>query len=286
MSRRIVLLLLVCSVIGCQGQTFSSSQPQPRIISLAPSITEILFVLGLERNIVGITTCCDYPAGTEKIEKVATFSGQANLERILILKPDIVFSTRLEQAPLVEKLKRLGLRVILIYPRTLNELFASILKIGELTQTEKKAYALVNKMKQKIEKIRERVKAIPDKQRPKVFVELCADPLMTAGAGSFVDELITLAGGKNIAKDTKRPYSQFSPEVVVKGNPDYIILGYMQTQESLELILQRMGWGNINAVKNRKIIADINPDLFLRPGPRIVEGLEQLHSKLYPFLEN
>ncbi|MBL7084719.1 MAG: cobalamin-binding protein [Candidatus Omnitrophica bacterium] len=276
------VLLLICSIIGCQGKT-SSSSSGPRIISLAPSITEILFALGLEKNIVGITTCCDYPPMTKRIEKVATFSGQANLERILILKPDIVFSTGLEQAPLVEKIENLGLRVVLVHPKNLNQLFAGILEIGELTKRKEEAKSLVLEMKEKIKKIKERVMLLPDEQRPKVFVEICSDPLMTAGAGSFVDELITLAGGNNIAKDAPRPYSQFSPELVVKRNPDYIILSYMQPEKETpcELIAQRIGWRNIKAVKNGQIITDINPDLFLRPGPRIVQGLEQIHLSIF-----
>ena len=277
---RLVLILLFCSIIGCQGE-LSYQGHRPKIISLAPGITEILFDLGLEKNIVGITTCCDYPLQTKKIEKVANFSGQANMERILQLKPDIVFSTGLEQGPLAHKLNSLGIKVVLVYPQTLNELFEGILQIGELTQRQIQARALVGKMEQRIKRIEEKVKSIPDKQRPKVFVEICPDPLMTAGDGSFVNELIESAGGKNIAKDTKRPYSQFSPEVVVERNPDYIILGYMQGLRGLETISQRMGWESINAVKNRRIIADINPDLFLRPGPRIVLGLEQIHSRLF-----
>jgi iron complex transport system substrate-binding protein len=253
----------------------------PKIISLAPSITEILFSLGLEKNIVGITTFCDYPEQTQNIEKVANFSGQANIERILSLKPDFIFSTGLEQAPLVDKLKRLKLKVILVYPQNLQELFSSILELGRLTGKEENAHNLVDQMEQRIKTIKERVQAIPNEQKPKVFVEISPDPFMTAGKGSFVNELIELAGGKNIAYDTKRAYSQFSPEVVIERNPDFILLGYMQPQPVTH-VRQRMGWRHINAVKNRQIITDINPDLFLRPGPRIVNGLEQIHARFFP----
>ena len=276
----LLLVLLICIASSGCGKAPSREAIYPRIISLAPSITETLFALGLEKNIVGITTCCDYPAETEKLEKVATFSNQANLERILSIKPDLIFSTGLEQAPLVEKLRALGLKVVLIYPQSLDKLTAGILEIGRLTNREKQASFLVNRMGERINKIKQRVKTIPDQKRPKVFVEICPDPLMTAGRGSFVDELIRLAGGKNIAADTARPYSQFSPKLVIKRNPDVIILGYMQPNQG-EFIMQRMGWQDISAVKKRNIIADINPDLFLRPGPRIVDGLEQIHLKLF-----
>ena len=274
------VLLSICLVMGCQGNFTATEAPSPRIISLAPSITEILFALDLEEHIVGITTCCDYPAGTGKIEKVATFSGQANMERILVLEPDIVFSTGLEQAPLAEKLRRLGLEVVVIYPQSLDELFAGIIEIGRVTRRQTQAQTLVKRMKQRIERISRKVKTIPIEHRPKVFVEIAPDPLMTAGAGSFVDELIEIAGGKNIARDTTRAYSQFSPEIVLQRNPDYIILGYMQAQFS-ESIFKRLGWQDISAVKKEQIIADIDPDLFLRPGPRIVEGLEKIHLRLF-----
>ena len=106
-ARCCLLLLLVGLIAGCGRPMPPSARHGLSIISLTPGITEILFALGLEKNMVGITTCCNYPAGTKRIERVATFSGQANLERILTLKPDLVFSTGLEQASLVEKLRKL-----------------------------------------------------------------------------------------------------------------------------------------------------------------------------------
>jgi len=274
------LILLAVLIAGCQGAITSDNAPGLRIISLAPSITEILFALELEEHIVGITTACDYPAGTKGIEKIATFSAQANLERILTLEPDIVFSTGLEQQPLVQKLETLGIEVALVFPGNLNELLEDILKIGALTEREKQAQGLVKQMKEKINKIEEGVRAMSDQQKPKVFVELCSDPLITAGSGSFIDNLIKTAGGENIAEDTKRPYSQFSPEVVLERNPDYIILGYMSRQGS-KSVLERAGWQTIKAVQKRQIIADIDPDLFLRPGPRAVDGLEELHRRFF-----
>jgi iron complex transport system substrate-binding protein len=105
---------------------------------------------------------------------------------------------------------------------------------------------------------------------------------VTAGRGSFIDELITLAGGTNITYDTKRAYSYFSPEQVIKRNPDCIILAYMSNEKPLKIIGERLGWKDISAVKHNRIYNDINPDLILRPGPRLIEGLKELHKKLYP----
>jgi iron complex transport system substrate-binding protein len=106
--------------------------------------------------------------------------------------------------------------------------------------------------------------------------------LTTAGNGSFVDQLITLAGGINIAWDTKRPYSIFSPEEVIHRNPDCIITAYMDSKNALTLVKQRFGWQGINAVKNNRIYDDIDSDLLLRPGPRIVQGLKEIYKRMYP----
>ena len=141
---------------------------------------------------------------------------------------------------------------------------------------------MVAKMKAAIEQIRARLDSVPARKRPKVFVEIWHDPLMTAGRGSFVDEMITLAGGVNIAADTPRPYSSFSPEQVIKGNPDFILFAYMVTGKTAESVKRRLGWEGIAAVKNHRICNDISPDILLRPGPRLIVGLKELHKRLYP----
>lgn len=271
------VLLLIC--LG-QKELLSAEIKKQRIISLAPSTTEILFSLGLDDEIVGVTTFCNYPVKALAKEKIGTFS-QPDIEKILSLKPDLIFATGLEQASTVEKLKQLELKVYVSDPSNIEELFNSIIEIGRLVFREKEASDLISQMKIKIAQIRIKSKSIPQDKRPKVFIEIWNDPLMTAGEGSFVDELISLAGGINIAYDVPRAYSYFSPEQVIKRNPDCIILGYMGKDKGQDIIGNRLGWKKIKAVKNNHIYNDINPDLFLRPGPRLVEGLEKIHKKLY-----
>ncbi|MCX5702917.1 MAG: cobalamin-binding protein [Candidatus Omnitrophica bacterium] len=258
-----------------------SSSPKLRVISLAPSTTEILFALGLDDEITGVSQYCNYPPKALSKEKVGTFS-QANIEKVLLLKPDIIFCTGLEQAPIITKLKQLNLRVYISDPSNFKELFDSIREIGRLVNKEGRAVALIAEMKAGIEKITSKVKLIPQERRPKVFVEIWHSPLMTAGRGSFIDELLGLAGGVNIAYDTQRPYSYFSPEQVIKRDPDCIILAYMDKESPLKIIKGRFGWNNISAVKNNRIYNDINPDALLRPGPRLVEALEEIYERLYP----
>ena len=254
---------------------------KPRYISLAPATTEILFALGLDEEIVGVSSFCNYPLKAKTKEKVGTFS-QPNVEKIISLKPDIIFCTGLEQTPVVNALRQLNLKVYVSDPSNIKELLNSIRDIGRLTGREKEADTLINKMEQVLGQVNVKVKLIPPEKRLKVFIEIWHDPLMTVGKKSFVDEVLTLAGGINIAADTSQPYLYFSPEQVIKRNPDCIIQTYMSENEPLKTIEKRLGWKEISAVKHGRVYNDINPDILLRPGPRIVEGLQELHKKLYP----
>lgn len=283
--KKIIIILIFLGIVpfGLYEIALTGIVPKskPRYISLAPSTTEILFALGLDEEIVGVSSFCNYPLKAQAKEKIGTFS-QPNIEKILSLKPDIVFCTGLEQVSVITKLKQLNLKVCVSDPSNFKELFDSIGEIGRLVDRESRALALTERMKMNIEEINSKVKPIPEEKKPKVFVEIWHSPLMTAGRGSFIDELIKLAGGINIAYDTQRSYSYFSPEQVIKRNPDCIILAYMDKKNPLETIRERFGWNNISAVKNQRVYNDINSDLFLRAGPRLVEGLKEIHKRLYP----
>lgn len=275
----IVSVVLIVLLFLCDHST--SSDKKLRIVSLAPSTTEILFALGLDNEIVGVSQFCNYPKAAQSKERVGTFS-EPNIEKILFLRPDIIFCTGLEQVVIIEKLKQLNLNICVSDPSDTNELFDSIEEIGELTNKKKAAGILIRKMQADIENLTSITRRIPKDSRLKVFVEIWHDPIMTVGSSSFVDELISLAGGRNIANDTKRAYSVFSAEEVIKRNPDCIILAYMDQPGSIEIVKRRLGWKNISAVKNNRIYNDIDPDLFLRPGPRITEGLKEIYKRLYP----
>lgn len=256
-----------------------AGNPPLRVVSLTPATTEILFALGLKDEIVGVSSFCNYPKDALTKEKIGNFS-HANIEKILSLKPDIVFCTGLEQAPIVTTLRQLKLKVYVCDPANLKELYRCIQDIGRLTGKEKEALALIQTMTASVNEITLHTEAVPASKRPKVFVEIWYDPLISAGQGSFVDELITLAGGLNISHDMRRPYSYFSVEQVLKRNPDIIFLTYMTKEGPEAFIESRLGWDGIAAVKHRRIYNDIDPDILLRPGPRLVEGLRAIHERL------
>jgi len=258
-----------------------AKEKQLRIISLAPATTEILFALGLDKEIVGVSEFCNYPKEAQAKEKIGTFS-QPNIEKILSLRPDLIFGTGLEQAPAIAKLKQLNLSIFVSDPKNIDELLQSIREIGRLTKKEKEAALLIGNMEKRIEKINFQVSGISKEKKQKVFVEIWHSPLTTVGSGSFINELIALSGGVNITSDIKSAYSSVAQEVVLKRNPDCIILAYMGNLSPIEQVMARPGWENIAAVKNKRVYNDISPDTLLRPGPRVVEALEELHKKLYP----
>ncbi len=270
------LLIFIISVFVCSPLLAAEGK---RYISLAPSTTEILFSLGLDKEIVGVSSFCNYPPQAKSKDKIGTFS-QPNIEKILSLKPDYIFSTGLEQAQAVSQLKRLGLPIYVADPVNMEELIATIIEIGAITGRQVQAQQLAQKIEDKVSEISLKVKSVPADKRPKVYIEIWHDPLTTAGQGSFVNDIISIAGGVNIAFDTKRPYSIFSPEEVIKRDPDYIFLAYMGQAPQKELE-KRFGWQKIKAVKNKKVYSDIDPNILLRPGPRAIEGLESVYKKLY-----
>lgn len=273
-------IILMACFTGKLSADQAVAEKLPRYISLAPSTTEIMFALGLNNEIVAVSSYCNYPEEVKNKENVGDFSSP-NLEKIVSLKPDYVFCTGLEQAQIVTELKRRNIKVYVGDPRDTAELLASIRDIGQITGKDIAAEALIKKMEREIEEISVKVRLIPKDKRKKVFLEIWHDPLTTAGRGSFIDDLLSLAGGINIAFDTRRPYSIFSPEEVIKRNPDCIILTYMDSQKPVTLLQGRFGWKNIRAVQNNQVYNDISSDILLRPGPRVTRGIKELYEHLY-----
>jgi iron complex transport system substrate-binding protein len=275
MKKTIALLLIMFFV-----EAYAHAGAQ-RIVSITPSTTEIACALGLQDDIVGVSTFCDYPPEIGSKEKVGSFS-DPNIEKIVLLKPDLVLATGLEQAQAVEKLRKLGIKVISVDPDDFEGLFASIEAIGKACGKDKEAASLTDDMRRSLASLKAKVGKIGKAGRPKVYLEIWHDPIMTAGKGSFIDEMISLAGGVNIASDTGRPFSQFSAELVVERDPDVIVLGYMASGVSAaRSVGSRLGWGGIMAVRNGRVYDDIDPDILFRPGPRLIYGLEALNDRFY-----
>jgi iron complex transport system substrate-binding protein len=252
-----------------------------RVISLAPSNTEILFALGLGDKVVGVTEFCDYPPEVKEVEKVSGV--EPNLEKIVELQPDLVVyiggAAQLEKAQAMEEL---GLKVLILAPSDIEGIFADIELVGKATGTEDKARELVAQLRRRVEEVTTKVAGAEDK--PLVFYEVDAtDPSRpyTAGPGSFIDALITMAGGVNLGGSAEMEWAQFSAEEIIAQDPQIIILGDANYGVAPDSVRARPGWEAITAVKNGAIYP-IDDILVSRPGPRIVEGLEELARIIHP----
>ena len=255
------------------------SRPE-RIISLAPSNTEILFAIGAGDRVVGVDSFSDYPAQVKDLPKLGGVN-DTNYEQIVALEPDLALTIGGTEEQ-VQKLEELGIPTVVIQPETLDEVLASIEQVGRIVDAQAGAARVVEDMRARIEAVRARVADIPDDQRVRVFYEVWNDPLMTVGPGAFIHDVITAAGGANIAADTGQAWPQISLEAVVSEDPQVIIVP-RSLQASYEELKagRRKGWEGIRAVRDGRVYA-IDDNIISRPGPRLVEGLEQIARWLYP----
>lgn len=268
------------------GRTVSLPAPATRIVSLAPSNTEILFAIGAGSQVVGRDSFSDYPQEVSEITDVGGGFGEFNTEAILALKPDLVLAADIIPPEKIRALEDLGLIVFSIAnPVDFEELFDNIQLVGKLTAHEEEAQKLISELKQRVQQVEEKV--MLSSYLPLVFYELDAsDPNApwTAGPGTFIDTLITKAGGFNLGASLEGAWVQISLEVLIQKNPDIIILGdYTWGGVTPEAVAARAGWEALKAVKENKVFT-FDDNLVSRPGPRLVDGLEAMARLLHPEL--
>jgi iron complex transport system substrate-binding protein len=279
--RKIISLIIITIILSvAMGSTAEEVYPK-RIISLTPATTEILFALDLDDEIIAVSSFCSWPLKAREKTRAGSFSNP-NIEKIISLKPDIVFVTGMEQENISAMLSGLGIRYISVDPKNIDELMDSIEKIGRIMGKAKQAKEINNNIKDVLTGIHRFVSKRAFSEKPHVYMEIWHDPIMSPGKGSFVDDMIKRAGGINVTSDLRRSYSRIDPEVVIYRNPDRIILAYMKSDKWVQdNFSKRLGWQNIDAVKLDKIYTCINPDIILRPGPRVAQGLMELHERFY-----
>lgn len=265
------------------GREVTLAAPAQRIVSLAPSNTEILFAVGAGDQVIGRDEFSDYPAEAASIESVGGSMGEYSAESIVALEPDLVLAAEINTPELVSQLEDLGLTVYyLSNPTTIEEMYTNLEIVGQLTGHD--TTEMVDSLKARVAAVDEKI--APISSRPSVFYEIDAsDPSKpwTYGPGSFGNLLIERAGGFNIASDAPDSYPQLSLEQVVVANPSVILLGDSMWGVTPESVLDREGWNTILAVQNNQIFP-IDDNLISRPGPRLVDGLEALAKILHPGL--
>jgi iron complex transport system substrate-binding protein len=262
------------------GRRVSVLHPPQRIISLAPNLTEMLFALGLDSQVVGVTSYCDYPPAARSKEKVGD-TLQPDLERLITLRPDLVLvSTASQLESLMRRLSDLSIPVYVTDARTVREVVASLRALGEVTGATQNADALAVEMERRISTIEARVRPLA---RPRVLYALQTEPLITIGRNTFLNDLIALAGGESISATEANGYPQFSRETVVARAPEVIVAQRLHGSSAVSEDTLRRIFADTPAARTGRL-ALVDPDLVNRPGPRIVDGLEEMARALHPEL--
>ncbi|WNC12919.1 ABC transporter substrate-binding protein [Brevibacillus brevis] len=270
------------TVTDSTGKEVTIPKEPKRIVSTSPAETEILFALGLDQQIVGVSDYDDYPEAAKSKPKVGGVV-KPNEEAILAQSPDLVIGGISMERPVADKLKTMGMPVFVTHPKKLDDIMSDILAIGTITNRQEQAEKLVAQMKADIARVTDAVKDVKPEERKKVYLEF--SPGWTVGKGEFLDELITLAGAANIASDTEG-WNPISEEKIVKDDPDVILYANGITDDKTgkkleDIITQRSGWEKIKAIRDKQIFG-MDQNTLSRPGPRITQGLIEVAKAIYP----
>lgn len=253
-----------------------------RIISCAPSITECIFALGQGDKLVGVSQFSNYPPQARNLPKIGSYI-HLNLEKIVSLAPDLCLVTK-DGNPkkTIQQLTNLGIAVYALDPRDIPSLYQTLLTLGDLLEAKEQATSLVASLKKRVQSVQDKVREAV--YRPRVFFQIGINPMVSVGSKTLINDLISLAGGENVTKGPV-PYPRISIEDVLVLNPDIIVISSMVNAQKLLLEVKAMwrGLPQIKAVQKNKIYV-INSDLFNRPAPRIIQGLEALGRIFHPKL--
>lgn len=281
-----ISLILFCSpgvyadvYIDKMGRRVNIPSCPKRIVSLAPSITETLFALGLDKAIVGVTIFSDYPEAARAKARVGSFVN-ISVEKVISLNPDLIIGTADgNKKETIEQLERVGLPVYVVNPASLDDIFEMILNIGKITGKSSVAKNLVHSLRDRVESV---VSQTAGLKRPRVFFQVGVDPIVTVGRNTLHNKLIALAGGINISGEELTKYPRYSIEEIIVKQPDIIIVTSMKRGGNFAQIRNKWKrWKSIPAVKNNRIHI-INSDLIDHPSPRIVDGLEEMAKIIHP----
>lgn len=258
----------VITIVDDLGSRYEFKEPLKRVVSLAPSITEIIFAIGEDSKLVGVTNFCDYPEEARNKTKIGDFFNP-NVEEIIKLKPDAVIGVKGVQDSLIKTMKDRQIPVLVFDSTSLDDLASDIEKIGKLFGNNKKAV-----------KVADEIRSIDRKYSltgKKVFLEINAQPVITAGQNTFISDAIRAAGGVNAGDAIGADYPVVNVEKIVEINPDiYLISKNLGVKP--EDVFKRPGFENLECIKNKKVFVLKNDDIIFRPGPRIVEGVNYLHE--------
>lgn len=259
---------------------FVCAEENPRVVSLSPSLTEIVFQLGKGACLVGRSAVCNYPEEASKIP-VAGNLGSPYMEKLAVLKPSILIISSFQDPSVRKTLENMGVKVVVLPMDSIDCYFSGVKELGKILHCEAAAEKEIERVKKGLESFKENIKSTVPEKRPVVYLEVWNRPLMTVGKKSFINDFINYAGGKNVAGNEAKDYFTCSEEWVIISNPDIIISPAMG-KEQMKDILNRSGWSGITAIKNKRVYLALNQDLIYRLSPRILDGIEVLHKCIYP----
>lgn len=258
-----------------RGKWIILSQTPHRIISLAPNLTEIIYFLELEEKVIAVSTMCNYPPEVAAKPRVGGFN--PSVEKIISLQPDLILATTAgNRRESIRQLELLGQSVFVTSAKNIDDIFHSIIKIGSITGKKELAVLKTKELRERMKRITSRVKGLP---RRRILYLIWHQPIMTAGGNTFLNNLIWLAGGESISRDIKQNIVQLSREEIIKRDPEIIFLPDLKDTKLAEQFMQKCEV--LTAVRNGAVYS-LNEDLILRPGPRIVDGLELMAKIIHP----
>ncbi|MCX6005815.1 MAG: cobalamin-binding protein [Chloroflexi bacterium] len=271
------------TVIDDLGRKVTINKQPQRIVSLAPSNTEILFALGLDDKIIGVTDYCDYPEAAKTKTRVAGYS-TPDLERLVSLQPDLVVAESIQEKTVLPALVRLGMTVFVAEATTLDSILNHISILGKITGKTGAASRLLDTMNSKINSIVSKTQNLSPAQRPRVLYVNWHDPIWTMGRNTFINDVINKSGGNNIYEADFEKARSVSLESVITKNPQVIFVSGMGTSGDAVLngIKDEVRLYSVEAVKNNRIYKISNANLIERPGPRIVDGLIEVSKMIHP----
>ena len=274
-----ILALCLQFAASCRKPEPATGTGQQRVVSLAPSVTEIVCAVGGAGLLVGRTSACDYPpADVARIPVIGGF-GAPSLERLIAARPTLVLDVDLADETLAAQLQAAGLRRERIRCRGLDDIPGALLQAGALLHREEAARGLADSLRARIAALRREDTGVTN--RPSVYVEIWSDPLTTVGRGTFISDLVHLAGGLNIGDAVEREYFTVSPEWVLARDPDVILCLYMAPDAGVrDQVLKRSGWQNLGAVRRGAVYDGFDNNVVLRPGPRVLEGIKAIRAAL------
>lgn len=258
-------------VVDATGARVVFSAPAARVVSLAPSVTEVLWAVGAADQVVGVSSADDYPPEVRRRPRVGGV--RVDEERLAALRPDLVVGLVSLQGPALARLRDLGHRVLALDADTLEQAYALILVLGQVTGHEESARRLVDRMRREEAAVAQRVRG---RRRVRVFVQVWDQPFITAGAGTLTDDLVRRAGGQNVFGD-RRGWPQVSEEEILVRDPEcVVVLG-----RGADRLRRRAAWAHTAALR-RGCVAELDASWLVRPGPRLAKGLQALARVLHP----